>query len=86
MLALMDDGIGTHVNDTQFRGMALLFAATYGHTDCVRLMIECGADTESNDEVCLIKKWNFGLRFYACGDGNTLSLSHILIRHHIPHW
>ena len=40
-----------HFSFIQTGRTALLAAAEAGHTDCVRLLLEAGADTEAKDKV-----------------------------------
>jgi hypothetical protein len=42
-------------SDSQYRCTALMRAAADGHADCVRLLIDAGADKEARDEVCVIR-------------------------------
>ena len=35
-----------------FQRTGLAYAACNGHKDCVRLLLEAGADLEANDDVC----------------------------------
>ena len=44
-----------HIFRTQNGSTALITAAFGGHTDCVRLLAEAGADKEARDEVrCIV--------------------------------
>ena len=40
-----------HANDTQDGSTALIRAAEYGRTDCVRLLVDGGADKDAKDIV-----------------------------------
>jgi hypothetical protein len=44
----------SHFCCTQDRYTALIFAAKWGHHECVRLLVEGGANTEARDHVCAI--------------------------------
>ena len=42
---------------------ALVFAAQNGHTDCLRLLVNAGANVNALEEsVCLVKLFEFGLK------------------------
>ena len=43
--------IAAHIFETQFGRTALICAAAEGHIDCVRLLVESGADAKATDNV-----------------------------------
>ena len=51
LLALLDEGPDTRVNEKRLRGISLICAAHEGHADCVRVLVECGADQDAKDAV-----------------------------------
>ena len=46
---------------------ALMYAADNGHTDCVRLLLNSGADKSAKNKVCIVGPPR--LQFGACLDG-----------------